>query len=237
MPPYRWTCYVCGEVNAANTESCATCGFKAIASGAEIDRARAARRATGSIHGEVPGPAPDKYRTVWRRLCAGVIDALVFLPTLWIDDGIRENVRSPVVLVSWAVLYSASWLAYSIVLHGLFGQTVGKRVMGVQVLDVSESRLTMRQAFLRDGVLVVLAIYQLVQDLPVIASGGNPYDRSTVSAADVVLLSAGYLWFLLEIVTMLTNRKRRALHDFIAGSVVVRVGPAPAKIHAESAAS
>jgi uncharacterized RDD family membrane protein YckC len=29
-------------------------------------------------------------------------------------------------------------------------------------------------------------------------------------------------WFLLEIVTMLTNEKRRALHDMIAGSVVIK---------------
>lgn len=29
-------------------------------------------------------------------------------------------------------------------------------------------------------------------------------------------------WFGLEVVTMLTNNKRRALHDFIAGSVVIR---------------
>jgi hypothetical protein len=30
-------------------------------------------------------------------------------------------------------------------------------------------------------------------------------------------------WFLLEIATMLTNAKRRALHDYIARTVVVRV--------------
>ena len=29
-------------------------------------------------------------------------------------------------------------------------------------------------------------------------------------------------WFLLELVTMLFNPKRRAVHDFIAGSVVKR---------------
>ena len=38
MPPYRWKCYVCGETNAANTESCSTCGFKAIATGANPRR-------------------------------------------------------------------------------------------------------------------------------------------------------------------------------------------------------
>jgi hypothetical protein len=30
------------------------------------------------------------------------------------------------------------------------------------------------------------------------------------------------LWFFAEVLTMLTNEKRRALHDFIAGTVVIR---------------
>jgi uncharacterized RDD family membrane protein YckC len=29
-------------------------------------------------------------------------------------------------------------------------------------------------------------------------------------------------WFLAEVITMLTNEKRRALHDFLAGTVVIR---------------
>jgi uncharacterized RDD family membrane protein YckC len=35
-------------------------------------------------------------------------------------------------------------------------------------------------------------------------------------------------WLGLELLTMLTNSKRRALHDLIAGSVVVRVDPVAA---------
>ena len=31
-----------------------------------------------------------------------------------------------------------------------------------------------------------------------------------------------FVWTLLEIITMLTNSKRRAIHDFLAKSVVVR---------------
>jgi hypothetical protein len=36
------------------------------------------------------------------------------------------------------------------------------------------------------------------------------------------LLWVGVFWMAAELVTMLTNNKRRALHDFIARSVVVR---------------
>jgi len=36
-----------------------------------------------------------------------------------------------------------------------------------------------------------------------------------------ILDVAGFSWFILEVITMLTNSKRRALHDWIAGTVVV----------------
>ena len=36
-----------------------------------------------------------------------------------------------------------------------------------------------------------------------------------------ILSIAGAGWFFLEIVTMLSNEKRRAFHDYIAGTVVV----------------
>jgi uncharacterized RDD family membrane protein YckC len=38
----------------------------------------------------------------------------------------------------------------------------------------------------------------------------------------LILAYASIGWFLLEVVTMLTNSKRRALHDLIAKTVVVR---------------
>ena len=36
------------------------------------------------------------------------------------------------------------------------------------------------------------------------------------------LMALPFLWFVAEVLTMLTNEKRRALHDFIAKTVVIR---------------
>ena len=46
----------------------------------------------------------------------------------------------------------------------------------------------------------------------------RPDELTLTGAASMV---AG-TWFVLEIITMLLNKKRRALHDLIAGTVVVR---------------
>ncbi len=39
MPTYNWVCHVCKVPNRAGLESCAACGFPAVASGVEIDAA------------------------------------------------------------------------------------------------------------------------------------------------------------------------------------------------------
>ncbi|MCA9786465.1 MAG: hypothetical protein KC488_07925, partial [Candidatus Cloacimonetes bacterium] len=39
----------------------------------------------------------------------------------------------------------------------------------------------------------------------------------------MVFLSLSMIWWILEILTMFSNPKRRALHDYIAGTVVIRM--------------
>ena len=54
-------------------------------------------------------------------------------------------------LIAWAVFsYSIYW-TYSVSLHALRGQTIGKKAQGVKVMDISEDRTpSRRQAILRD---------------------------------------------------------------------------------------
>ena len=168
-----------------------------------------------------------KYRTFWPRFWAGFIDGFVLLPLAWIDSAVWTNISATPFLVFWFVVYSLSGVAYTVVLHGLYGQTIGKRVMGVKVLDISEARLSMRQAVLRDSVLLLLLVWALAIDLPTVFVGKSPYaEGASMTAAHWISLYAMLAWFALELITMLTNDKRRALHDLVAGSVVVRVARA-----------
>jgi len=152
------------------------------------------------------------------------VDGVVFLPLYWVDRWIWDTVSTPAVLVPWFVVDSSSFVLYSVLLHGCFGQTLGKRLMGVKVFDVSGSKLSLKQAVLRDSVYIALVVYGLIIDLPTVAKGQNPYSSATeLSVALLVSLYASLGWFALELVTMLANSKRRAIHDFIARSVVMRV--------------
>ena len=78
----------------------------------------------------------------------------------------------------------------------------------------------MRQAVLRDSLMLMWSLWGVVVELPDVAKGISPYNSTETSTAWAY---AGLVLFVLELVTMLTNSKRRAIHDFIAGSVVVRI--------------
>jgi uncharacterized RDD family membrane protein YckC len=165
--------------------------------------------------------SPIKYRTFWRRFIAGFIDGLLLMPISWIGDLISSSKPSTQLVVEWAIIsHSASWV-YNVLMHGYYGQTVGKMITGVKVVDVSESPISLRQAFLRDSVYAGLCTIELILFLFQKFFSGN-VESPIMESLTVLVGSAGFVWFLVEVVTMLTNEKRRALHDFIAGTVVVR---------------
>jgi uncharacterized RDD family membrane protein YckC len=164
----------------------------------------------------------ERYRTFWSRFWAGLIDGLVFLPLGILNVYLSRPGRSPLVLVSWAIFFNSTVWAYSIIMHARFGQTVGKMVMHVKVWDVSESRLpSLKQAFLRDIGTVLINVAFVIYFVYLVLSHRYVNGAELNSDLPASIISwADSGWFWLEVITMLTNRKRRALHDLIAGTVV-----------------
>lgn len=173
-----------------------------------------------------------KYRTFWRRFFAEFVDSLVLLPVTLIASWVwRQAASVPLPLLALHYLVTRLlFFIFRIYFLGAHGQTPGKMALGVVVLDVSERRhVSYRQALLRDAaplaVMLLLLPYQLFQILTgrfyLLQPGGRPDAISWISS--LVLM----VWFLLEIVTMTFNSKRRALHDLIAGSVVVKASARP----------
>jgi uncharacterized RDD family membrane protein YckC len=177
----------------------------------------------------VPDP---RYGTAWPRFWAGLIDGAVFQPLIWLDGWIWSAFHTPLLLVPWFVSYSMSFVAYSVLLHWRWGQTLGKRVTGVRVHSLSGGPLSLRQAAMRDIVPLIITIVGVLVNLPDVAHGKSPYPDTTAGFAglgtfDRLMLWSMWAWWILEVVTMLFNSKRRALHDFIAGTVVTRVTTPP----------
>lgn len=176
--------------------------------------------------------ALPQYQTFWQRFWAGFIDALIFAP-LAIPTWFIFKPQTPKwMILAWAVVFYLSTPVYSIYLHGRYGKTVGKRIMGVVVLDASEQRLpNFRQALIRDIVLVISQLILLANFFRVVIASGYVYHiDNKMGQFGYAFEWASEIWFWVEVVTMLSNRKRRALHDWLAGTVVVDEGAVSAPV-------
>ena len=166
----------------------------------------------------------NKYTTGGRRFFAGIIDGIVLSIPISLIDKLVYSSDSPLILIALCLLISNSAsYGYSVLMHGYYGQTLGKMVCRIKVLDISERPITMSQAFLRDSVIIGINVISLAISINLLLTGGGVNSLKFVGL-QTFLGIASFAWFVAEILTMLTNKKRRAVHDFIARTVVVRTG-------------
>ena len=171
--------------------------------------------------------SPEKrYRTFWPRFLAGFVDGLVFWPlTTFLYFILRLD--APIwLLVTVFVIQQGCYWVYSISLHGRYGQTVGKMVTRVRIVDArTQGPISIRHAFLRDSIpilfnipFVTFSTYEMV--IRKMSNEPWPSEENTAGVDWGLLIIV--FWLTAEAITMLTNKRRRAIHDFVAGTVVVR---------------
>ena len=163
----------------------------------------------------------ERYRTARKRIWAAIVDGIVFMPLLFVDRYFIRSEPNLLILVFWNIFRIFLPIFYSIVAHYKYGRTIGKWVARIKVLDVSEaSNITLRQAILRDSVYLSFEVAGLVY----YGFWAFTTREPGYLLNDFIDFSSTpfFIWTLLEIISMLTNEKRRAIHDFIARTVVVR---------------
>lgn len=164
----------------------------------------------------------SKYSTFWARFWAGIVDGFVLCPLSLLDSYLSSPNRGSSLLITWTVISCSAYWIYSVAMIAKRGQTVGKRVAEIQVLDLTEGRIpTLRQAVLRDIGTIVSSSLLMLFTIYLIVAHRYAAELQSPSVFLEILEFANGIWFLLEITTMFLNKKRRAFHDLIAGTVVV----------------
>ena len=188
---------------------------------AELNR----RRTEPTLDASPPPVTPprSKYDTFLPRVGANLLDGLILVPIGILAQYLSATLSGPVLQATPNLVANILFYMYSIILHSRNGQTLGKMAAHVRVLDVSESKLSLYQAIIRDIVPLSLTVASFLlivfADMPT-----TPSEITLSSLAPFIFLgSISSLWSFAEVITLLSNKKRRAVHDFIAGSVVVRV--------------
>jgi len=172
------------------------------------------------------------YAGFWRRFGAYWIDFLVLLPLMGIGYYFGEQSR--LFQVYWFIPGLLIGLWFHVDLVRRYGGTPGKLLLSTRIAMTDGSPVTANAAALRYSVLFVLSTAaSLAILLAALRMGDDEYFSLAYLARVqrmVELAPTWYqpvnillqIWVWSEFVTMLFNKKRRAIHDFMAGTVVIR---------------
>jgi uncharacterized RDD family membrane protein YckC len=170
------------------------------------------------------------YVGFWKRVLAALIDAAigwvvfpVTLPTMQLS---LER-RTVLPMLIWSLLWTVLWLY--LVVH--FGGTPGKLVIGARIVDAQGRFLSWGKAVLRVLLSLIISFNHLLQMHAVVT--GYPDSAPHLSLLEIGKLLHEYgqpytsigtilaLLIYVDIGVILTNPRKRALHDYIAGSYVI----------------
>ena len=174
------------------------------------------------------------YAGFWRRFGSFLIDMLVYFPFLFLNYRLCTRSHSIIIPITSYILVAILIQSYTIYCHGKWGRTIGKLATGIKIVSLEFEPIGWRRAFKRSSVDILFGI-----------SACYGFCIATMCFSDAGLgtdgmmrfngLEAWYppwqkysnwasqLWVFSEFVVMMTNDRRRALHDFIAGTVVIQV--------------
>jgi uncharacterized RDD family membrane protein YckC len=162
---------------------------------------------------------------------------LLIVPVLFLHWRIPNPGRTASIatqLGTWSFL-----VFFHVYCVGRWGGSPGKLLMGLRIVRADLSPAGWLEAWRREAPgLAVSLISNAVYVYSLLHIPASVYDHLTVAERLEMTAAAGgiahrastwlsYVWILSELVVLLTNRRRRALHDFVAGTVVVQTEREP----------
>lgn len=159
----------------------------------------------------------NKYETFGKRVGAAILDSIILVPVSWGVSFVFLFIGNAPPLLASAVsgLISA---AYYILTHYRYGQTVGKKVVQVKVLDDSEIPINFGQAIVRSLPQLLVPMFAVSFS----TAGAPPDGAHPIEFWASMVYGLIAIFSVVNVIVCLANKKRRALHDFIAGTIVVR---------------
>ncbi|GEM_PF-1601177 len=171
------------------------------------------------------------YASFLDRFAAGCIDTALFCLPIILHYSIKHWTLASVLAIRAVGMLDYPYVLFLIAWRG---QTLGKYVMRIRVHQVNGDAATLGNSFRRSSIdlvyyvlyaagLVISARHLAGRDL-----SGLPYGKisSLMYKANPLFhfeFAFSMIWLLSEYVSMLFNERKRALHDFLGGTVVLKV--------------
>ncbi|RVT72757.1 RDD family protein [Flavobacterium sufflavum] len=180
----------------------------------------------------IPGIDNNIYAGFWVRLGSMLLDGIIMLPIIFIIlyvNGLSVNMYFYTIIPN---LLFGIW--YNIYLPKKYGGTPGKLIAGIKIIKMNGKPIGWKEAILRHSVLLALTIFSIITMIICLLKADetvfksldwlkrSEYLMSLAKTPFMIHVWASNIWIYGEFIVLLTNDRKRAAHDFIAGTVIVR---------------
>ncbi|NEO88105.1 MAG: RDD family protein [Spirulina sp. SIO3F2] len=173
-----------------------------------------------------------EYASFWQRVNAFFVDRIILFPWAALDMWWSMNFHS--YFFYFLPLNLALMFFYEIYLVKRFSGTPGKLLTGIVITKYDGSRVTWKEAVLRFS--IKLSISFLISVAYFIAASNinsNYYNSLTMFEQDQIIRRNIPSWIypldeiisvyeLVDLIAVVTDKKRRSIRDRIAGTVVIK---------------
>lgn len=164
----------------------------------------------------------NKYNTFWKRFVAAIIDSFVLWPLSLLNE-YQEAYAGELLFSIGILIFSIAYNAYFVLMHAKYGQTIGKKILGIKVVDIDEvTILNFKRSAIRESPWIIANFIFFLYLLVALVLFKKAHFEKAKTDYENIAAIISITWILIEFLTMLTNYKRRALHDYLAGSVVIK---------------
>ncbi|MCK4401922.1 RDD family protein [bacterium] len=172
-----------------------------------------------------------KYAGFWKRFCALIVDAIIMSPIFFISS--RFAHKSLHGYIATTIFGLFAYIIFQIIFVKFWGGSPGKLAVKIKIVKLNGSNVLWREAILRsivDLMFILLIDFIIIYTLSKSNITWGSYTFQVFRKYYKTLLPSYYktieilrqIWFWSELIVLLFNKKKRALHDFIAGTVVIR---------------
>jgi len=166
----------------------------------------------------------------WIRICASIIDSLVFIPIIILSRMNMFSLRSTAVLV----LLSLPGLIYKPFMESYFGATLGKMSFKIKVIDSNGNRLSLLSAYIRFFPFFLSAAVSMTGQFILFSSPQFQSVTSSIELKEALQESFltvisypcyAFILIMIDCVFVAFTFRKRALHDMMAESFCVYKEP------------
>ena len=155
----------------------------------------------------------DIYSGFLPRLGANLLDFIIVIPV-----GILFITIKSFFVTSFLNLLFIFW--YNVYLPKKYGGTPGKLSVRIKIIKIDSSQIGWREAILRESITIIFSIIGFFLTIITLISATQYLSILFVIKRVITILSN--IWFWSEIIVLLFNKRKRALHDYIAGTVIIK---------------